>query len=223
MSNRLGDHYNRYSKTNYTESNINQWNQNNYQDVYSDSFNKKHSLTSEPTIEYEEYIHYISISSKDRDRSVYPNVNHYCITLPQELKNISSVELIQGIIPAKNNVEAEPYLLLDIDELEEVVISNDINISKSFAILQLTSPVTTGGFIQIDKRIHENTVKIYKTPRASLSKLTVSIKDYLGETFNFGNDTSPPTTINKALQNTFIFKVVTLEKRRSDLHHRNIF
>jgi hypothetical protein len=223
MSNRLGDHYNRYSKTNYSESNINQWNGNNYKDVYSDNFNIKHSLTSEPTIQYEEYTHFISISSKDRDRNVYPDVNNYCITLPQELKNILSVQLIQGIIPAKNNVEAEPYLLLDIDELEEVVISNDINISKSFAILQPSSPITTEGFIQIDKRIHENTVKIYKTPRASLSKLTVSIKDCLGQKINFGTDTLLPIPMDKSLQNTFIFKVVTLEKRRSDLHHRNVF
>jgi hypothetical protein len=86
MSNRLGSHYNRYIQTNYLESNSNQWNQNNYQDVYSTNFNTKHSLSNEPNIEYEEYVHYISVSSRDRDRSIYANVNNYCITLPNEFK-----------------------------------------------------------------------------------------------------------------------------------------
>jgi hypothetical protein len=223
MSNRLGSHYNRYIQTNYLESNSNQWNQNNYQDVYSTNFNTKHSLSNEPNIEYEEYVHYISVSSRDRDRSIYANVNNYCITLPNEFKNISSVELIQAIIPAKNNADSEPYLLLDIDELEEVVISNDTHISDSFAILQPSPPITAGGFMQIDKRIHENTVKIYKTPRSSLSKLTISIKDDSGNLFDFGIDTVPPNAIDKSLQNTFIFKLITLEKRRADLRHRNVF
>ena len=219
MSNRPGEQ----SYLRHKYNNINDWTQNNYNDVYSDSYNTKHSLSNESNVEYEENTHYVSISSKDRDRSVHPNVNSYTIELPNEFKNIYSVELIQAIIPAKNNVDAEPYLLLNIGEISDVVLSNDKNISDSFAILQPNNPIKVGGFMQIDKRIHENTVKYYKTPKANLSRMTIKILDSLGNVFNFGTDTLPPDDFDKTLQNTFIFKIITLEKRRKELDHRNVF
>ena len=117
MSNRLGDHYNRYSQTKYSEYNTKQFDQNNYDNVWSKENNTQLSLKNESSIEYEEYTHYVTVSSRDRDRSAYTNVNRYCITLQQEFRNVYSVELVQAILPAKNNSEAEPYLLLDIDEL----------------------------------------------------------------------------------------------------------
>ena len=223
MSDRIGENYNRYVKTNYSEYNTKQFDQNNYDNVWSKENNTQLSLKNESSIEYEEYTHYVTVSSRDRDRSAYTNVNRYCITLQQEFRNVYSVELVQAILPAKNNSEAEPYLLLDIDELSDVMISSDKHISDSFAILQPTVPTTSGGFMQIDKRIHENTIKFYKTPKASLAKLTVSIKDCDGVLFNFGTDTLIPNSLDKSLQNTFVFKIVTLEKKRSELKHRGVF
>jgi hypothetical protein len=214
---------NRYSRQFTSDWSTNNWNTNNYNDVYSDSYNTKHSLSNESNVEYEENTHYVSVSSKDRDRSIYPSVSNYIIDLPNEFKNIYSIELIQAIIPAKNNADEEPYLLLNIGEISDVVLSNDKNISDSFAILQPNTPIKAGGFMQIDKRIHENTVKYYKTPKANLSRMTIKILDSLGDVFNFGTDTVPPNVFDKTLQNTFIFKIITLEKRRKELNHRNVF
>ena len=147
-------------------------------------------------------------------------MNRYVINLSREFKNIYSIELIQAIIPAKNNVENEPYLLLKIDEIDDVTESVDGHIDNAFAILQLAPPTTPGGFIAIDKRIHENTIKYYQTPKAALSKMTVTITNCDGIPFNFGDDVSPP---QKDLQNTFVFKIVTLDKKRQELSHRNIY
>jgi hypothetical protein len=223
MSNRLGEHYNRYSHSNYSEHNKKIYDENNFNNVYSQSYNTKYSLTQEPDIEYEKNIHYLSISSRDRDRGVYSNVNNYSIVFPMEFRNISSVELIQAIIPAKNDAEHEPYLLLQIDEIPDVMISNDKYISNCFAMLQLAPPISTNGFIQIDKRIHENTIKIFKTPKANLSRFTISIKDCTGNLFDFGSDTASPDAVDKSLQNTFVFKIVTLEKKRAELNNRSVF
>lgn len=220
MSQRLGEHYNRYSSQNYSEYNTKQYDQNRYQDVYDPKYNNQYSVTQEPDIEYDTTTHYLTISSRDRNFVADPNVNHYTINFPNEFKNISSIELVQAILPARNNVEAEPYLLLDIDELPDVMVSNDTHISNAFAILQLAAPTTTNGFIQIDKRIHENTVKYFKIPKAYLSKMTVSLRDYTGALFDFGTDAAPP---QKELQNTFVFKIITMEKRRESLRHRNVF
>lgn len=221
MSKRLGEHYNRYSDNVFLESNRNQLNNQNYDIVYTNDSNKQYSVSQEPDLQYEEKVHYLTISSKDRDVIAYPNVNHYCLKFPNEFKNIHSIELIQAIIPDQNNVQDEPYLLLQVDEIQDVMVSNDKNISNSFAILQLASPTKAGTFIQIDRRIHEYTVKIYDTPKAYLSKMTITILDSNGTPFNFGTDTpSPP---NKTFQNTFIFKIVTLEKQRRVLNHRNVY
>lgn len=215
-----GQHYNRYSRPNYSEYNIKQFDQNNFENVYTKEYNTQFSVSQEPDIKYDSQIYYLAISSKDRNISQYPDVNRYTIDLRNEYRNISTIELVQAILPAKNNVEQEPYLLLNIDEIEEVVHSNDIHIANSFAILQLAQPTTSNGFIQIDKRIHENTVKYFKTPKANLTKMSITITDSSGTPFNFGSDTNPP---NKALQNTFVFKITTLEKQRSQLNYRNVF
>lgn len=215
-----GEHYNRYNRSNYSEINSKQFDQNKYENVYDKQYNTQFSISQEPDIEYETTTHYLAISSKNRNFNQYPNVNRYTINLRTEYKNISKIELIQSILPAKNNVDQEPYLLLSIDELEEVVHSNDIHIANSFAILQLSKPITTDGFIVMDKKIHENTVKYFKTPKANLSKMTITISDSDGVPFNFGTDSNPP---EKQYQNTFIFRIQTLEKKRSQLNYRNVF
>lgn len=221
MSKRLGEHYNRYSDNVFLESNRNQLNNQNYDIVYTNDSNQQYSISQEPDLQYEEKIHYLTISSKDRDVVAYPNVNNYSIKFPNEFKNIHSIELIQAIIPDQNNVQDEPYLLLQVDEIQDVMVSNDKNISNAFAILQLASPTRSGTFIQIDRRIHEYTVKYYDTPKAYLSKMSITILDSEGNPFDFGTDTpSPP---NKSFQNTFIFKIVTLEKQRRVLNHRNVY
>lgn len=221
QSERLGEHYNRYTRPNYLESNLKKYDNNTYTNVYNPNYNQPLSVQQEEKIEYEEVVKYLTISSKDRDVTIYPNVSRYSINLNTELKNIVSIELIQAMIPDKNSVLEEPYLLLKIDELDEVMISNDRNISDSFAMLQLAAPTTTGGFIMIDKRIHEHTVKYFRTPKASLNKLTVTITDAYGTPFNFGEDTPDPPIKN--LQNTFVFRVIILEKKRSLLEHRNVY
>ncbi len=181
------------------------------------------SLIHEQNIKYYQVEHYLTVSSKERNVSLYPSVSHYSLELQKEFKNIYSIELIQGIIPDKptGTVATEPYLLLKIDEIDDVMSSNDTNIAQSFAILSLCRPITDDGFIHIDKKIHENTVKYYQTPKSSLSRMTVSITKEDGTLFDFGTDSpSPP---NKDFQNTFIFKIVTLEKERSVLNQRNIY
>jgi len=218
---RPGEHYNRYSVPNYLESNLRNYDTNAYTNVYGQNFNQPLSVQQEPKIEYEEIVNYLVISSKDRDTNIYPSVSRYSVNLDTTLKNITKAELIQSIIPDKNDVTDEPYLLLQIDELEDVMISNDRNVSDSFAILQLCRPVTAGGFIMMDKKIHENTIKYFTTPKASLSKITVTITDAYGTPFDFGNDSPDPPI--KALQNTFVFKITTLQKKTNVLEQRNLF
>lgn len=179
------------------------------------------SLSHEPNIKYSKRIDYIVITSKDRDLQNYPTPSKYVINLPREFKNITTIEIVAGIIPDKNNVLQEPYLLLKIDELDEIITSNDTVMCNSFAILHLAKPVYPGAFIQVDKKTFEHVVLRYHTPKASLSKLTISVTDLYGTPFNFGTDST--TTPLKELQNMFVLRITTLEKDRDLLSQRNVY
>lgn len=177
------------------------------------------SVQQEPDIEYQELENFLVVTSKTRNLTSYPKSNYYSTELTKEYKNIKSIELIQAIIPDKNSITLEPYILLNIDELENVMDSKDIFIEKSFAILQLNKPVTTGGFIEIRQKIHEQVILNFVTPKAKLSKMTITLTNCDGVPFEFGGD----GTITKDYQTTFIFRVITLEKKRTSLNVRNVF
>jgi hypothetical protein len=221
---RLGEHYTRYYN--------NPWNPSNFQDtmssqhstsqVYTKEANQQRSLILEPEIEYEMYERYLTIRSEDRDIANYPQPQNYRINIEHEFRNIHSIELITAIIPDQQNVTREPYLLLDIPELrDEPMECVSTVVGNSFALLQMAPAVSSGYFISIDKRTHENVIKYYKNPKASLNSMTIRILNHNGALFNFGDDTggTPP---NKAFQNIFVFKIVIKEKSHKQLNYRAV-
>jgi hypothetical protein len=218
MSNRLGQHYNRYDKHSYDE-----YNKHTMDNLKINTNNKNAtplSLVNESDITYTERTDFIVVASQDRDITNYPNPSHYVVKLPHDFRNVSRIEIVNGVIPDQNNVIREPYLLLKIEELENVMVSNNQPIGSAFAMLHMAPPIAPGYFINVNKTTFEHVVLNFKTPKASLSKLTISITDYNGDLFDFGDDSGGP---NKALQNMFVLKIVTLEKSRDSLNVRNVF
>jgi hypothetical protein len=219
QQNKYGEHYIRYKDHSPMESNSNKYKDNDYSNVFNSNFNQQLSVSQEPDIKYYKREYYLAIGSKDRDVAVYPSSSQFSIRLPKEYKNIDSVELIQAIIPHKNNVTHEPYLVLGIDELVDTMESKDANISDAFAILMLNPPVESGKFISIDNRIHENTVLRYTTPKANLSKMTIRVTDFDGNIFSFGGD----STLDKEHQILLVFKITQIEKRQDSLNNRKVY
>lgn len=216
---RLGQHYNRYQRINTEEYNRNQYTSNDFKSAFSNNFNQQLSIVNEPDVTYQTRENYLIVSSADRDTSVYPSSSDFVIQLQKEYKNIISVELIQAIVPDKNNVTAEPYLLLKVNELENTMDSNNKQVYDSFAILQVCTPTVANSFLQIDKRIFENVALNYITPRASLSKLTIKITDADGNVFDFGGSGSTA----KPTQSLFVFKIVTSDTNRKIINNRNVY
>jgi hypothetical protein len=179
------------------------------------------SVIQEPHVEYEYTTNYIAVESKSRDLTAHPQPNSYRIVFGDSYRNVKSIELIAATIPDKNNVLSEPYLVLQIDEFDNIEASNS-NLDNAFTILQLNSPNSSGSFIDLDMYICSGTIKIFKTPLARLDRMSVSIKDYDNVLFDFGDDTAgdPP---NKQFQNMLLFKITTEEKKRDPLQHRNLF
>lgn len=216
---RLGQHYNRYQKINTEEYNKNQFISNDFKNVFTNDFNQQLSISQEPDIKYEQRENYLIVSSVDRDVTTYPSSSNFVIPLQKEYKNIISVELIQATVPDKNNVTSEPYLLLNIKEFENPMDSNNKQVSNAFAILQLCSPTVSDTFLQMDKRIFENVTLNYRTPRASLNKISIQITDTDGNIFNFGGS----GTTAKAYQSLFVFKITTLDSNRTLINNRNVY
>jgi hypothetical protein len=179
--------------------------------MQSDSSNSL--LTSQ---DYIYFPNYIQISSQDRDTTAYPSVNKYCIRFSSELKNIVSIQLASAVIPTITT--GEPLLILKINELDSNIQSNSNSYKNSLTQLQLTDG-NANGFINVDLKLSDRIIQCYKTPIASLSKLTISILDINGNLYNFGTDSSPPL---KSLQNHFIFKIVTREKNMNRLGVQNV-
>jgi hypothetical protein len=181
------------------------------------------SILKEPNVQYTERVKYITVSSLERNTTVFPNPGKFNVTLQNELKNVVSFELIQAILPNVNNILNEPYLLLKIDEMDDVMESNDRNIADSFAIVQLAPAIIgpANSFINTDKRTYENTTKEFITPKASLAKLSITMTDISGGEFDFRTVGTPLT--DKSIQITFIFKAIVLEKTRTPLNVRSVY
>lgn len=211
---RLGEHYNRYNNFNVTEINNTKFNHN----FISKSNDRQLSVIQEPNIKYDYYDYYFVVSSASRDITNYPSESNYVVSFDTPYKNVHSIELIQAIIPDKNSVTSEPYILLNIDEISDTMKSNNQPLLNAFAIIQLTTPVVNNKFINTDKRIHENIPKIFHTP-ISLSKMSIKLTDSNGVVFDFGGTSST----DKEHQNTLVFKITCYEKSRASINFRNVY
>lgn len=214
FNNRLGEHYVRYGKYNVEPTQYNLYNRN----PVIQNNDSQLSVLQEPLRKYDFVESYLAINSGSRDKTVYPSPNNYVMELPKEYKNVKSIELLDATIPDKNNVTREPYLLLNIKEINDVVDSIDTNIQKCFAVLKMDTAVQAGYYITLDKNCWEKMPKIYKQPKANISKFSITITDRSGNLFNFLESSPNDITSDHCL----FFKIITTENDRGDLNHRNV-
>lgn len=163
---------------------------------------------------------YLSIDSQDRDRTKYPNPNEYTIPLissdtsgqgsvpGRRYKNIVEIQILSAVIPNRNNVLDEIYLILEIDEIDNVVFdSSNHRLSRGFKLMFSTCDGTSK-WLRLDDDISAPLVKrFYPKPKASLDRITIRLLRRDGTPFNFGTDNSPPSEVNADLQNSWTFKI----------------
>jgi hypothetical protein len=181
-----------------------------------------------------EFDFFVAINSNDRNIVKNPEPNNFVIDFapapsgdsPQvgyvdrAFHNIKACELLSVVIldtseqPDSSDAggKSYPYLILQLDELQNNYYGTNSSISKAFGIL--TDYTKTGNYkyYRIIGDLSENTVyKIYN-PRINLTKLTTRLLLPDGTSFNFGsvynNDTS-----NSCI--TLGFRVTTIQKNLS--------
>jgi hypothetical protein len=178
---------------------------------------------------------YISVDSRDRDRNLWPQTNQYRVpfvtssnnpnikTTGDRIKNIYSISLLSCVVPNNDDVFDQPYLLLQIDEIEGIYDAANVTTSNALTKLYFRECYSGSKFLRLDKGVGDPTSRIYwPAPKASLEQLTISFRNYDGSLFNFGTDTTPPTDPNTELQTTLTLEVRTYIVDTFDtIGHRN--
>lgn len=178
-------------------------------------------LDQEKGIKYEETVYYLNVNSGDRAVN-YPMHYDYSVKLNNVYNNVSSVELISAIFPNVTGITSEPYLVLDIEELNTVDLTLSANSHKGFAICPLKNPnQVTGGYVLSEMSCAFHTTTVFKTPK-TISRLQIKIRDSSGNIYPFGF-TIPNGSTLKADQHSFVIKITTQDKSRSELETRNTY
>jgi hypothetical protein len=150
---------------------------------------------------------YLSINSSDRDWSLEPLRYKYSIhslgdssgDLQRRYRNIESIAVGRVVIP-EEIIEnhsfnhdfsfAYPYLILQIDEFNDVYDGTNDNVRKAFSMLIFDAcyKAPNGRGYIILKPIQNEKKRFYPVPLSSLGKLSVSLLKPNGQLFNKSSD-----------------------------------
>ena len=144
---------------------------------------------------------YVLINSKDRDFTAYPQPENYVVKMPTTFRDVVNIKLVSGTVPDLNNARDEPFLILDIDELNNTYsriysTNQQLNI---FDLIRFSDNVTSSKHIYVQ----EGKQNMYKPYMGTLDRMTIKIKDQDGALFSFGDD----TITSDARQNSFFFEI----------------
>ena len=169
--------------------------------------------------------YYISVDSRDRDRTLWPNSNRFEVRMDAQpgfagaqiargFKNVTRIELINVIFPNTKSVLSEMYLFLSIPEIEGGMDTTSLG-QRYFAKIVPGSVI--GYYIQSHSDPLERPAKDFLFRGARLDKLTLELRTSRGQLFDFGDDTHPTNDApNPLLQTSFTFKITVEENNRDD-------
>lgn len=154
-------------------------------------------------------VKYLYVNSKDRENLSTTEPNSYTVKFNEEFRNIESVRLLSATLPDINNVTIEPFLFMDIAELNDRAYTNygttDPSGNIFFDILQLSDNVSSSNnvFFRAGVRM------MYRPFISRLDRMTISIYDQSHTLFDFGSDVE---SYLLARQNSFVFEIVEVVK-----------
>lgn len=164
--------------------------------------------------------YYVSIDSRDRDRSVWPRSSQFEVKLDppapyggaqiqRSFRNVLSVELMNAVFPNNNKVLDLQYVYLNIREIDGIL---DTTCAGKRFFAKLLPQHAIGNFVYNYQDIGERAKKVYAFRGARLDKLTVEFRDPAGELVNFGNDNGDKP--NPLVQTSLTLKIVVEESNQ---------
>lgn len=172
---------------------------------------------------YMRRVSYLSINSKDRDRTKYPQPQSYQVDLRElagiEFRNVESIRILHGEVPDLNNIGEQPYLVLCIEQLQDTYTRHysTSNISNFFDFLTFSDNFRQNQYIFIK----EGKQIFFKPTLAKLSKLNIQIKDQEGNLFSWGDDSGGNFDIQR--QHQITFEVTELVQDINSIRPSNVY
>ncbi len=164
--------------------------------------------------------YYISIDSRDRDRSIWPLSSQFEVKLDppdvyggaqiqKSFKNVISIELLNSAFPNTNNMADVQYLYINIREVDGVL---DTTCKGKRFFAKILPQHVVGSFVYNYQDMCDRARKIFPFRGTRLDKLTIEVRDPNGDIVNFGNDNGQQ--INPQLQTSFTFKIIVEHNNR---------
>jgi len=167
--------------------------------------------------DYELKEYFITLDSRDRDRTVWPSASQYQVkmqpedtfqgaTLGRAFKNVRSIEVMTVQYPNTLSVLDQMYLFLCFPEVDGVYEATNVTGNKALAKLVATSLI--GNYVYIEFPHQNRPRRLFPGKGARLDKLTPEFRTFDGSIFNFGTDTVPPLACDPKLQTSITLRVI---------------
>lgn len=194
----------------------------NYLEVFEPENNRQFSNEQEPDISYRTKVHMLHVSSAARDVDAYPKHYDYTLKLDENIyKNVTKVEILAPVLPNTTGIQLEPFLIIDIKELNCVEFINGGYTGYGIIPLKGATGANDGTFVYPELGCI-NRISYEPDPvLAKLTRLTIKIRDSDGALFTFGNDSG---STDKALQHSFTLKIhVSDADRNKSIRRKNVY
>lgn len=157
---------------------------------------------------------YVICNSRDRDVTKFPFHDYFQIELSQVIKNVVQVHCKNVILPNLNFFESEPYLFLQIVELDQTFQGSNQAYSKMFAQIHPEVKNPTQKFVCC--KTSKAKKNFYNNPVASISRLTLRLCSSNGTPFPIPTDVFQVVKIENALnQGTSLYRITMIDQPRN--------
>lgn len=157
------------------------------------------------------------VSSRDRNTVSFPKTSEFSIKLPDDYNDVVSVELTAGTVPNLDSISDEPYLLLDIKELNHIKLSNGNEYFSVLAIHKGHSDL----FFNLDRSSAAIMPRKFYSPLQKLKSITLRLLKSDGSPLTFGANGN--TLAVNQISLTFEIKTLSKDRAGFDNDFRNVY
>lgn len=157
---------------------------------------------------------YIICNSRDRDVTKFPFHDYFQVEFSQPLKNIKEIKCQHVTLPNLNYFEFEPFLFLQVPEIDQLFGGSQNFYSNMFAQILPTCVNHCQRFITCFPA--KTKKKYYNQPIASLSRLSFRLCTSNGNPLHLPTDVLPINNIESAVWgNSTVFKITMVNQARN--------
>jgi hypothetical protein len=157
---------------------------------------------------------YIICNSRDRDFTKYPFHDYFQIEFSQPIKNIKEIKCENIILPNLNYFDFEPFLFLQLNEIDQLFIGSTNYYSNMFAQILPICALSSQKFITCFPS--KTKKKYYINPISSLARLTVRLCSSNGKSLPLPTDVFQVVQIENSLFNgNSVYKITMLNQPRN--------